>query len=114
MIMMDATLSEGLARVRKRFVAELRPRRDTLALLREEGEQTKWAQEQVMSVGRIAHKIAGTAATVGFAKLGAIAAELDDLTTQDGNVSEMSRNELARLLESVIALADHILAEQNS
>lgn len=111
--MMDATLSEGLARVRKRFIEELGPRRDRLVLLREEGEQTKWAQEQVTSIGRIAHTIAGTAATVGFEKLGTLAAELDDLTARDLTESDMLSLEVARRLENVIALSDHILAEQN-
>lgn len=111
---MDAILSEGLARVRRRFVEELGPRRDRLVMLREEGEQTKWAQEQVTSIGRIAHKIAGTAATVGFEKLGAIAAELDDLTTREMTDGDMLSIEIVRRLENVIALSDHILAEQNS
>jgi len=111
--MMDATLSEGLARVRKRFIEELGPRRDSLALLRDEGEKTKWAQEHVTSIGRIAHKIAGTAATVGFAKLGTLAAELDDLTARDITESDTLSIEIVRRLEDLIALSDHILAEQN-
>lgn len=102
-------MTEGLARVRKRFVEELGPRRNSLVLLRDEVEETATPDEIIMSIGHISHKIAGTAATVGFAKLGGVAAELDDCIGRQKEGGAMPRNELFGLLEDLIALSDHIL-----
>jgi HPt (histidine-containing phosphotransfer) domain-containing protein len=106
-------MAEGLTRVRYRFIEELEPRRNELVLLRDEITDRPLVEDKVASIARIAHKIAGTAETLGFAKLGNVAAELDEFIDQNPAVGAMSGNVLFGLLDTMIALSDEILSAKD-
>ncbi|WP_324751971.1 Hpt domain-containing protein [Roseovarius sp. Pro17] len=75
-------MSNGLARVRVRFVAELRVRRARLIELRSQLLNLPLCAEALKEIGQISHKIAGTAAILGFPGLGASASAIDDAIDQ--------------------------------
>jgi chemotaxis protein histidine kinase CheA len=76
--MNDPRLSDGLARIRARFVDELTTRFDDMAQLRPQLNDPSTAEPALIEIGKICHKIAGTAATLGFPTLGKEAAAIDD------------------------------------
>ena len=71
--------SAGLLKVRSRFLEQLP---EQTAMIRELWAQVQTAPDRpspiLLDIGRIAHRIAGTAATLGFPDLGRIAATLED------------------------------------
>jgi len=111
--MTDFKMAEGLTRVRYRFIEELEPRRNELVLLRDGLTDTPLAEEKVTSIARIAHKVAGTAETLGFANLGKVAAELDEFIDQNPAGGVMPGNVLLGLLDTMIALSDEILSAKD-
>ncbi|MFX0547546.1 Hpt domain-containing protein [Roseovarius sp. S1116L3] len=72
-------LSSGLERVRQRFLETLRDRFNRVVRLRAKVAEEVDVQDSLCEIGKICHKIAGTAATLGFPDLGSNAAEIDDL-----------------------------------
>lgn len=108
--MTDFTMAQGLAKVRYRFIEELEPRRNALVLLRDEITDRPLAEDKVASIARIAHKVAGTAETLGFAQLGKVAAELDEFIDQAPAGGAMPRDVLFGLLDNMIALSDQALS----
>jgi len=111
--MTDFKMAEGLTRVRYRFIEELEPRRNELVLLRDEITDAPLVAEKVLPIARIAHKIAGTAETLGFAKLGKAAAELDDFIDKNPAVDVIPRHVLLSLLDTIIVLSDEILSARD-
>lgn len=79
--MTTPSLTSGLAKIRIRFLDELKPRLEELTILRAQAEHADSAETSMTQIGFIAHKLAGTAATLGFPDLGQAAAELDDVVT---------------------------------
>ncbi|MCF3595921.1 Hpt domain-containing protein [Rhodobacteraceae bacterium LMO-12] len=79
----DINLSVGLSRVRARFVDELKNRYSRLLQLRSQLSNDATSTDALIEIGQISHKIAGTAATLGFPQLGAEAAEIDDFITRN-------------------------------
>lgn len=77
--MNEFNMSEGLARVRARFVEELDTRLARMTRLRTQLDNTDSFDAALNEIGQISHKIAGTAATLGFRDLGSEAADIDDL-----------------------------------
>jgi len=76
--MSDDLLVDGFARVRLRFLNNLCEFfRRTTHLRMQIAERVK-IKDSLSEIGRICHKIAGTAATLGFPELGATAAKIDD------------------------------------
>ena len=108
--MTDFSMAEGLARVRCRFIEELEPRRHELVRLRDEITDAPLVEDKVESIARIAHKIAGTAETLGFAKLGKVAADLDEFIDQNPQLGVLPRHVLFGLLDDIVALSDQILS----
>ncbi len=80
-LMRDDSLTDGLARVRLHFLNSLCDGfRRTTHLRMQIAERVK-IKESLSEIGHIYHKIAGTAATLGFPELGATAAKIDDFVT---------------------------------
>ncbi len=79
----DGGVFDGIARVRVRFVAELRVRRARLIELRSQLIDLPLCVEALKEIGQISHKIAGTAATLGFPVLGHSAAAIDGAINQN-------------------------------
>lgn len=111
--MADFRITEGLTNIRRRFVEELQPRRDELVLLRDKISDLPLGEENLTSIARIAHKIAGTAPTLGFSKLGISAAELDKFIFQNLDMGAISKSTLFRLMDNMITLCDQILCPEH-
>jgi len=78
------------------------------------GSQTRrWPRKKSRRFARIAHKVAGTAETLGFANLGKVAAELDEFIDQNPAGGVMPGNVLLGLLDTMIALSDEILSAKD-
>jgi len=75
--------SAGLQKVRSRFLEQLP---EQAAMIRDIWAQVQTAPDKpspiLPDIGRIAHRIAGTAATLGFPELGRLAATLEDAVTE--------------------------------
>lgn len=69
--------SDPLAAIRQRFVATIGGHLQEIALLRRSAAGADERREALRSIGLIAHRVAGVAATLGFEDLGRIAAALD-------------------------------------
>ena len=67
-----------LEKIRAHFLTELEKQYLEVEMLRKRLDQVADPSETSHAIGRICHKIAGTAAKLGFADLGYIAAEIDD------------------------------------
>ncbi|SHG79667.1 Hpt domain-containing protein [Marivita hallyeonensis] len=72
-----AELSMRLASIRKDFLDRLVERRARIAALVNDIDQTAPTPEAAEGIRHNAHKIAGVAATLGFPRLGELAAALD-------------------------------------
>lgn len=93
--MSDDAITTGLAKVRARFVTELHGRFRRIDQLRTQLEDHVGNREALREIGEISHKVAGTAATLGFPELGKCATLVDDLILSnpgvviaDGNLLE--------------------------
>ena len=71
-------IAASLAGIRMRFVADLNGRRKELDRLVEAIDDTPEGRERMRQACRIAHRIVGTAGTLGLPALGEIAAEAED------------------------------------
>lgn len=76
--MMQENISIRLQKVRTHFLIELEKQYHDVEMLRNQLDQVADPSEACSEIGRICHKIAGTAATLGFPDLGNVAAEIDD------------------------------------
>lgn len=79
--MMHENILIRLQKVRTHFLTELEKQYHNVEMLRNQLDQVADPSETCMEIGRICHKIAGTAATLGFPDLGNVAAEIDDYVT---------------------------------
>ncbi|SEK58141.1 Hpt domain-containing protein [Roseovarius nanhaiticus] len=77
-----STFSEGLLRVRARFINELEEKRLRLTQLRSHLQSHEQSHAASREIGQICHKIAGTAATLGFPVLGKYALAIDGAIDQ--------------------------------
>lgn len=73
----QTALQSRLGSVRDRFVAILDERLDTLEVLRDALEQEETRVSALEDIRFIVHKIAGTAGTLGFEHVGALAARTE-------------------------------------
>lgn len=76
MIQKNTTIKLG--KIRAHFLSELEKQYLEVEMLRDRMDQVADHSETCHAIGRICHKIAGTAATLGFPDLGNIAAQIDD------------------------------------
>ena len=75
---LQQAFNDSLSRIRARFVNELQDRVVRLDELKEHLAKIPTDRIALNEVGQIAHKIAGTAATLGFPNLGSLATETED------------------------------------
>lgn len=101
----DAKLSAGLAAVRHRFLIELVDRLDRLDRLGDDLDRPG----AVTEAQQIFHRIAGTAAMVGYPELGTLARELDDGLT--GIAAGPLPRRLSRLYEDCLDLCLSVLEQ---
>lgn len=99
-------MSAGIARIRARFIEELRVRRTRLIALRARLADETQADTALKEIGQISHKIAGTAKTLGFPALGTIAAAIDDAIDQKASVQTAPHPRLLGQIDRIIADMD--------
>ena len=75
-------LQDRLKVVRKRFLNLLDDRVDELEILRDHIDQQERRQEVLQKTQFIAHKISGTAGTLGFVEIGKLAAQTEETIIQ--------------------------------
>lgn len=75
---MQQNISIRLEKVRTHFLTELEKQYRDVEMLRDQLDRVADPSQTCHEIGRICHKIAGTAATLGFPDLGHVAAEIDD------------------------------------
>ncbi|WP_322866636.1 Hpt domain-containing protein [Aquicoccus sp. G2-2] len=112
--MNDPRLSDGLARIRIRFVEELTHRFDRMAQLRPELNDPATAEPALIEIGKISHKIAGTAATLGFPTLGSEAAEIDDHVANYSAAAEESGRDVREKIDQMLETIEAVLREGNN
>lgn len=81
-----------------------------VATLRADLDRVPLPDGPMMEIGRIAHKIAGTAATLGFPDLGRTAAEIDDRITRRITVGQPPDRDLVARIDTMLAMMDDVLA----
>lgn len=66
-----------------------------------------WDEECALDTGRLAHNLAGTGETFGFADIGGAARELEThlLAIQDGEFPRTELNQTKKLLDELVAVA---------
>jgi chemotaxis protein histidine kinase CheA len=72
-----ATLESGIARIRERFILGLEDREDEFLDYLEIVDDPAQSENAINSIRAKAHKLHGLAGTVGFARLGSLAAQLE-------------------------------------
>ncbi|MCZ4353549.1 Hpt domain-containing protein [Roseovarius aestuarii] len=97
-------ISDGLTRVRARFAEESQIRQDRLLILVSQLQDASAAPAALVEIGEINHKIAGTAATLGYPDLGAGAAEVDEMIHQ----STLVNPELLIKIDNVISKLEDV------
>ena len=75
-------IRDPLAGIRPRFLALVETYAIEVELLREDAADPAQAAEVISELASIAHRVAGVAATLGFAPLGDVAARLDGTLTR--------------------------------
>ena len=80
--MKDHIIASALARDRTKFLEELPKSLHELQALRRQVELGVSLKDASGEIGLIAHRLSGTAATLGFQDLGAAASGLEALTTR--------------------------------
>lgn len=109
----DSGVSSGLARVRARFVDELQGRRARIGMLRADLDHAAQPMGALTGIRQIAHKIAGTAATLGFPDLGALAAEIDDTVLRLSVDGCPPSQALVARIDRMLAMMDTIIASRS-
>jgi HPt (histidine-containing phosphotransfer) domain-containing protein len=99
-------MSAGMARIRARFIDELRVRRARIIDLRTDLGTTSQTHDALKEIGQISHKIAGTAKTLGFPALGALAGEIDDAIDQRATSLDAPQPALLGQIDQIIADMD--------
>lgn len=94
-----------LANADKLFRSLARPRLDALDAARERLARGDAPREALVEIGGIAHKIAGTAATLGHDALGLTAAEVERLVALGATLDEITPT-LAAMMDALQALAE--------
>ncbi|QIE45550.1 Hpt domain-containing protein [Pseudohalocynthiibacter aestuariivivens] len=97
------SVSSGIARIRLRFAEESQDRHDLLVKLRAQMNNDMACQEAIVEIGKISHKIAGTAATLGYPDLGEVAAAVDDHIDQKDMASRIPTGDLVTIIDRLIA-----------
>jgi len=98
-----ARISAGLARIQQSFLSEAEARCARLRVLRQQLSEMTQDQAALKEIGQITHKIAGTAATLGYPELGVQASEIDDAIDQRDPATGAPSPDLLAKIDSVIS-----------
>lgn len=71
--------SDPLAKIRQNFLVIVQADAKEIGVLLQASERPSERRQALSGVARIAHRVSGVAATLGFRDLGQIAAELDSM-----------------------------------
>lgn len=99
-------ISDGLARVRLRFLGELQNQHARLTLMRDDLDHSRSA---FLEIAKICHKIAGTAATLGFPELGAQAATVDEIGLRLSRTETAPNDAAMQAVDRFLATARDVL-----
>lgn len=109
----ESRLSDGLRRVRARFVDELKNRHSRLTNLRADLDpdlsNDEVCKAAMTEIGQIAHKIAGTAATLGFPELGAQASAIDDVVIKRASLPEAFPDDILSQIDQMNTTIEAII-----
>lgn len=100
--MNDPSISYSLAKIRNRYLLKLDAQTRELVNLRAMVEERVSPPPEVLTaIGYLAHKLAGTSATLGFRDLGKTASILDELILCDAERQDM-RRELLKVIDELL------------
>ena len=105
-----STFSDGLLRVRGRFIHDLEEKRRRLVQLRFQAQDDRQSLPASKEIGQICHKIAGTAATLGFPTLGEHALAIDDAVDQKAAEISMPSHKLLLTVDTLVSEIERIQA----
>lgn len=101
-----------LGKIRTHFLSELEKQYLEVEMLRDRLDQVADHSETCHAIGRICHKIAGTAATLGFPDLGDIAAKIDDFVASNCVTHPESLSEMRDHADHLLVLISLIFQEE--
>jgi HPt (histidine-containing phosphotransfer) domain-containing protein len=102
MIQKNTTIKLG--KIRAHFLNELEKQYLEVEMLRDKLDQVADHSETCYAIGRICHKIAGTAATLGFPDLGDIAAQIDDFVASSWLTHPEAESEMRNHADHLLVL----------
>jgi HPt (histidine-containing phosphotransfer) domain-containing protein len=106
-------MSDAILRIRERFVDGLNVMHSRMVELRHHLEEPERFLSALMEIGKISHKISGTAATLGFSKLGTRASAIDDAIDQNNSTYEIPISELLNMIDCMISDMAEAIADSN-
>ncbi len=107
----SAALAAALEPVRRRFIDTLETRILAVEGLRQDILRNRDADACMREVARIAHQLSGVSATLGFARVGLLAAKVERLlTSEPGRIASSDRWRAAEQpVEELLAALEAIL-----
>ncbi len=111
--MSSGSLANGLERVRWRFIESLRDGLPRITHLRMRATERDHIKESFLEIAQICHKIAGTAATLGFPELGANAARIDDFFRTNIDIQDDLDPHLLKEVDQLLAAIKAILSNHD-
>lgn len=111
--MIQQDISIRLEKVRTHFLNELEKQYRDVELLRDQLDQVADHSQTCREIGRICHKIAGTAATLGFPDLGHVAAEIDDFVASLSTSWSEATSEMREHADHLLVLMFLVLNDES-
>jgi HPt (histidine-containing phosphotransfer) domain-containing protein len=111
--MMQQNISIQLEKVRTHFLTELKKQYREVEMLRDQLDQVADPLQICRDIGRICHKIAGTAATLGFPDLGHVAAEIDDFVASFSATRSEAFFEMREHADHLLVLMSLLLDDES-
>jgi len=111
--MLQQNTAIRLEKIRTHFLTELEKQYLEVEMLRGRLDQVADPSETCYTIGRICHKIAGTAATLGFPDLGNIAAEIDDFVASNDAKRPETLSEMRDHSDHLLVLMSLILDDES-
>lgn len=104
-------LSASLMPLRAKFIASILPRLAELETLRRQVAADAAGMQALTEIGHVAHRISGVAATLGFARAGELASEVDRQATAVRSGQELFAWAWPRTEPVLEALMDELEAQ---
>lgn len=110
---MDQNISIRLEKIRAHFFTELGKQYHQVGMLRDQLDRVADPSQTYREIGRICHKIAGTAAPLGFPELGHVAAKIDDLVASRGATKPDAGFEIREHADHLLVLMSLLLDDES-